>query len=286
MAKISTYTQVVAPSLSDILIGTDVSESNETKNFSISDILSLAQFPAPTLDEVLNSGNTSDQNITLTGTAAISAPAIASPNISSSSVLYVLGTLSDTNSSVGTSGQLLSSTGSGVEWIDPAAIPALYTILVLDTSYAVAQNPPTVDTPITVKFSTGTVGSINDPVMYGVGSPDVITFNEVGNYIINAFGNVYRTTNGGVAHLKFRALVNGVEAGYVKTIFIDQNTFDIPYEVTIPIYVPTAGTTLKFEILRDSAGVDDGGLIRNATSLAGWGNTPSSYIQIWKQVIA
>ncbi len=285
MAKISTYTQVVAPSLSDILIGTDVSESNETKNFSIGDILSLAQFPAPTLDDVLNSGNTSDQDISLTGSASMSAPVIAAASLYSSVGLYVSGTLIDTNASVGTSGQLLSSTGSGVDWIDPAAIPALYTIPVLNTSYALPQNPPTVDTPLTVKFSTGIVGNINDPVMYNVGSPDVITFNEAGSYIINAFGNVYRSTNGGVSHLKFRALVNGVEAGYVKSINIDQNTFEIPYEVTIPIYV-NAGTTLKFEIMRDSTGVDDGGLNRDTTSLAGWGNTPSSYIQIWQQKIA
>lgn len=284
MAKISTYTQLVSPSLSDILIGTDVSESNETKNFSIGAILSLVEFPALTLDDVLNSGNTSDQDISLTGSASMSAPVIAAANLYSSVGLYVSGTLSDTNASVGTSGQLLSSTGSGVEWIDPAA-PALYTILVLNTSYAIPQNPPTVDTPLTVKFSTGTVGSISDPVMYNVGSPDVITFNEGGNYIINAFGNVYRSTNGGVAHLKFRALVNGVEAGYVKSINIDQNTFEIPYEVTIPIYV-NAGTTLKFEIMRDASGVDDGGLNRDTTSLAGWGNTPSAYIQIWQQKIA
>lgn len=282
MGKISTYTEVVTPSLSDLLIGTDVGSDNATKNFSIGDIIGLID--TPTLDVVLNSGNTSDQSIALTGSASVTAPAISGTIINCSSSLFVLGTLSSSNG-VGTDGQLLSSTETGTEWIDPAAIPSLYTILVLDTSYAIPQNPPTVDTPLTVKFSTGTVGSINDPVMYNVGSPDVITFNEEGSYIINAFGNVYRSTNGGVAHLKFRALVNGVEAGYVKSINIDQNTFEIPYEITIPIYV-NAGTTLKFEIMRDSAGVDDGGLNRDTVSLAGWGNTPSAYIQIWQQKIA
>jgi hypothetical protein len=41
MAKISTYASV-APSLSDMLIGTDVNDMDSTKNFTISDIIALA----------------------------------------------------------------------------------------------------------------------------------------------------------------------------------------------------------------------------------------------------
>lgn len=42
MAKISTYPGPSSPSLSDMLIGTDVNDMLMTKNFSISDVLSLA----------------------------------------------------------------------------------------------------------------------------------------------------------------------------------------------------------------------------------------------------
>jgi hypothetical protein len=42
MAKISTYPGPSSPSLSDMLIGTDTNDMNMTKNFSISDIISLA----------------------------------------------------------------------------------------------------------------------------------------------------------------------------------------------------------------------------------------------------
>jgi len=278
MGKISTYTEVVTPSLSDLLIGTDVDSNNATKNFSIGDVLSLVA--TPTLDNVLTSGNTSAQNITLTGSAIFTAPTVAGNIIYSNNEMYVVGTLGDNNLSNGTLGQLLTSTGSGVEWSD---IPALYTIPVINTFYPIPQNPPALDTPIRVLFGSLPQGGINDPVMYGVNAPGVVTFNEVGSYIINAFANVYRTTNGGVAHLKFRALVDGVESGYVKTIYVDQNTFEIPYEITIPIYISAAGTTLEFEIMRDSAGVNDGGLNRDTTTLLGWGNTPSAYIQIWQQ---
>lgn len=43
MAKISTYPEPNPPSLSDFLLGTDVSDSDNTKNFQISDIINLAK---------------------------------------------------------------------------------------------------------------------------------------------------------------------------------------------------------------------------------------------------
>lgn len=42
MAKISTYPEPNPPSLNDFLLGTDVSDSDNTKNFQISDIINLA----------------------------------------------------------------------------------------------------------------------------------------------------------------------------------------------------------------------------------------------------
>lgn len=42
MAKISTYPQPTPPQLSDYLIGTDISDLLMTKNFILSDILTLA----------------------------------------------------------------------------------------------------------------------------------------------------------------------------------------------------------------------------------------------------
>lgn len=41
MAKISTYPEPNPPSLNDFLLGTDVSDSDNTKNFQISDIANL-----------------------------------------------------------------------------------------------------------------------------------------------------------------------------------------------------------------------------------------------------
>jgi len=41
MAKISQYPEPTPPALDDFLIGTDVSQSDATKNFVIADIISL-----------------------------------------------------------------------------------------------------------------------------------------------------------------------------------------------------------------------------------------------------
>jgi hypothetical protein len=41
MGKISSYPEPTPPALDDFLIGTDVSQSDATKNFVISDILNL-----------------------------------------------------------------------------------------------------------------------------------------------------------------------------------------------------------------------------------------------------
>ena len=41
MAKISTYPEPTPPNLDDFLLGTDISDYNNTKNFQIADILVL-----------------------------------------------------------------------------------------------------------------------------------------------------------------------------------------------------------------------------------------------------
>jgi hypothetical protein len=70
------------------------------------------------LQEVLDAGDTANNvAIVLTGTSSMTAP-----GIESQTALIVGGTLEDYDSSVGTAGQVLSSTGIGVEWVDIASI--------------------------------------------------------------------------------------------------------------------------------------------------------------------
>jgi len=67
MSKISNTTAypTTAPASGDLLIGTDINDSNATKTFTIGSVVALT--PDNTLAEVLTAGNTATNNIILTG---------------------------------------------------------------------------------------------------------------------------------------------------------------------------------------------------------------------------
>ena len=106
MAKISNLIAypTVAAQLGDYVIGTDTSNSNETVNFTLQSIADI--IPADTLAEVLAAGNTATNNINLTG------------NITLTGNLSTSGTIADSSGDVGVAGQVLSSTGTGTNWVN------------------------------------------------------------------------------------------------------------------------------------------------------------------------
>ena len=109
MAKIentSVY-PTVTPSSDDLLIGTDVSDDNKTVTFLVSSLTGGVGINQG-LQSVLDTGNVATQDITLTGD------------------ITVIGTVAPTTitagGSTGTAGQILSSTGSGLQWIDSPSV--------------------------------------------------------------------------------------------------------------------------------------------------------------------
>jgi len=104
MAKIENTTvyPTVTPAADDLLIATDVSNENKTVTFLVSDIIGGTGV-LQGLQSVLDTGNTATENINLTGN------------------ITVIGTVYPTTitaaGSVGTAGQILSSTGTGLQWI-------------------------------------------------------------------------------------------------------------------------------------------------------------------------
>jgi hypothetical protein len=114
MSKISTYSLADSPlQLSDRLIGTEAPRPIPsitplaTKNFSLGELLQLfsSNFPAATLQAVLDAGNIATQNINLTGT--INVTLIKPTNIE------------DMLGSQGTTFQILSKAIGGFNWVDP-----------------------------------------------------------------------------------------------------------------------------------------------------------------------
>jgi hypothetical protein len=104
MAKIENTTvyPLTTPSADDFVIGTDTSNENRTVSFSISDITAAGGLQG--LQSVLDINNVAVQNITLTGNIALTGDIYPT-------TITAVGTS-------GTSGQLLSSTATGIQWID------------------------------------------------------------------------------------------------------------------------------------------------------------------------
>ena len=140
------------------------------------------------------------------------------------------------------------------------------------------QAPSALNSPIVVSFGAAQ-GSSSTPVQIDAGG--TITFNEAGLYIVNGFGAVERQgSSGGTAYFLFRGTLNGTQVTATKAFHIASTNVSTPYEVTIP-FQANAGDLFRFEVMRDSAGTNAGGLYPT-TTLGGWGVAPSSQIQIWK----
>jgi hypothetical protein len=124
MAKISTYPPVGTPNLSDMLIGTDVTNSDATVNFTISDILGLigslglyVPYTGATANVNLGSFTLSAQSLSSNnGFAVLAGNSAFSGSVSLGSLLY------DETSSSGTPGYLLSATATGTQWIDESSL--------------------------------------------------------------------------------------------------------------------------------------------------------------------
>ncbi len=125
MSKISNTSAypTTAPADGDLLIGTDINDSNATKTFTIGSVVALT--PADTLAEVLTAGNTATNNIVLTGdisctnltsTTAISAATITGTT-SVTTPLIIPTDIQDVNGNTGTVGQYLAkNAANSLEW--------------------------------------------------------------------------------------------------------------------------------------------------------------------------
>lgn len=301
MAKISTYVTDSNVTLADKLIGTDADDLNITKNFTVGSILSLANLGdyVPYVGAIahvdLGSNDISANSfVKLGGTSSEFLKADGSVDSTSyapaSSLLayvpYVgataninLGSNSITAQSLvklgGTSSQFLKADGS-VDSNTYLTSSSLQFTQVLNGSSTVDQVPVGLDTPIIVSF-----GPTQSNAVVSLDSGGKVAFLQAGSYVINGYGSVERQgSSGGVAIFLFRGMLNGVQVTETKAFHIDTTDISIPYEVTIP-FQANDGDTFWFEVMRDSSGVDAGGLYTH-TNLGGWSAVPSSQLQIWK----
>ena len=148
----------------------------------------------------------------------------------------------------------------------------------LSASSTSSQNPSTTDTILQVEFGAAQ-GTSSDAVQ--IDAAGTVTFNQTGLYFVNFCGGFGRSTNTNDAVILLRKLVNDTASGFVKGIQIPDNQTLIPYDETFTISITAPSTTLKFQVLRDSSGEDDGGL-KEITTSSSFANVPSASLEISK----
>jgi hypothetical protein len=253
MSKISTYSLADSPlQLSDRLIGTEAPRPIPsitplaTKNFSLGELLQLfsSNFPAATLQAVLDAGNIATQDITLTGT--INVTLIKPTNIE------------DMLGSQGTPFQVLSKAIGGFNWVDP---PGSITLTTTGSS-----GP-----------STLVSGVLNIPVYAGGVTPNLQQVTDEGNTttksIIIDNDNILtaksfivnNTTSGGYTQLcsDFIAIVSpsGTTSGYVNGAL---TLGDLNQDITNPVNLTVINDTTNYGVgllLNSSASLQDISLI-------------------------
>lgn len=172
----------------------------------------------------------------------------------------------------------VSDGSGGVNW-GPAIINAsdLTVDRILDgISVSAAQEPTGTDAPMQLEFGPA-VNSGSDPVMLSVAG--ALTFNEAGTYRLKISFSYGRTGGAGVSELYFRALVDGVQAGQSIHAKVGDADVYIPFTDETWLTVPAA-TVITYELLRDSAGNDSGGLFSGNPTLAGWNDNPCAAIRV------
>tara|TARA_R110000851_G_scaffold165758_1_gene310820 strand:- start:4625 stop:5242 length:618 start_codon:yes stop_codon:yes gene_type:complete len=167
--------------------------------------------------------------------------------------------------------------GSGV-WTTSLNTPSDLKIerLLDAVSLAAAQEPVALDTPLQIEMGVAQFTAL-DPV--SITAAGLVTFNETGTYRVKVSIAIGRTGGAGVSELYARALVNGAASGQSIHFKIGSSDSYQAYSDEAWLTLP-AGTTLAYEILRDSTGTNSGGAFSGNPATAGWADNPSAALRI------
>jgi hypothetical protein len=190
------------------------------------------------------------------------------------------------HASTGVLNQALLSNGDGttgfrfVDYDNIANKPTFvgYQQILSGFSTAAAQNPAVLDTPLQVEFGAGVATAAATLAPTGL-----LTFNIAGDYIITLFLRFGRTAGPGTSILLNRFLINGVQGLNSNAVKLPDQDSVIPFSTSLNL-AATAGMTFALQIMRDSAGINNGGLSRVLPTVAGWNLCPSATIVVSKFV--
>jgi len=178
--------------------------------------------------------------------------------------------------STSTVGQILTSTGGASDWADPVDQVASMTIerLLDASSTASTQLPSGLDTPLQIEFGAA---QSNDYVSLSAGG--ALTINTAGLYRLKVNAEIGRTGGSGTSHIFLRALLNGAQAGrsvaYLVSNADDNKSFTDEAWLSLP-----ADAVITYEIMRDSAGNNSGGLYAASATTLAWNDAPTAALRV------
>lgn len=179
--------------------------------------------------------------------------------------------------STAAAGQVHRANGNGTTtWVNPNTLSNISIGSTLEGLSFSNQGPTAVDTPHQVTWGSGTSNSD-----VSIASNGVVTITTSGLYLVTFNLNLGRANVTGIATLLARLLVNDNPTGFVQAVKIDTSANIQPLNASI-LRSFNASSTIKVQLIRDSSGNNDGGLITVDPVLAGWNNSPSAAIRVQK----
>lgn len=190
------------------------------------------------------------------------------------------------HASTGVLNQALLSNGNGTtrfgftsydDLVDKPVVVG-YRQVLTGFSTAATQNPSAVDTPLQVEFGSGV--STTDATLASNGT---LTINTAGDYNIGIFLRFGRTSGAGSAILLSRVLVNTNQILNTNSLKLGDQDTVIPFSANFNLQA-AAGAIFQLQIMRDSTGINNGGLFRILPTAAGWNLSPTATIVVSKYV--
>ena len=176
-------------------------------------------------------------------------------------------------------GRITEGLGFPLRPVDESASGGTVTVqqeaLLIAASFA-DQNPASTGVPIQVTFGPAQPNPVVDLAANGA-----ITFAETDEYDVRVRLQIGRSSNPGVAELYGRALVNAVQVGNLVNARLDNQNVTTPNTFNFILSV-NAGDVFTIELLRDTTGSNDGGILTSTSAL--WGVAPSAVITIARNV--
>lgn len=179
--------------------------------------------------------------------------------------------------------QVLRSTGSGnttFSFLTKASFPSVvsrgFELVLNGASTALLQEPSAVDTPHQIEF-----GAAQTTASASLSAAGVTTINQAGTYAVSVFFRFGRTSSAGNAILLNRVLVNGAQVLNTNSISIPDSAATTPFSATL-MFDFEVGDTISFQIARDGAGANNGGLVRTPISTLPWNIASTASIAIYK----